>query len=85
MSIDAEFERQMERNARRRVAAEDRAMDRYDRLSVKADPLVGQLMREGKTVFYINICKTNGRLTGKTKEFGRHGDAVDYLMRNDYV
>jgi hypothetical protein len=54
----------------------------------KAEPLIGELVREGKVVYYINVRSLDGRLTGKTKEFtgpvGRY-EAIDYLIRNHYV
>lgn len=39
---------------------------------------LGQLNRDGKTVFYINL------RNGKTKE-GNPSDLIDYLFRNSYV
>jgi hypothetical protein len=51
----------------------------------KAAPLIGELVREGKVVYYINARSRDGNLTGKTVEFSFHYDAVDYLIRNRYV
>jgi hypothetical protein len=85
MTIDEEFERQMDRNARRRNAADDRAIDRLDKQMTEAEQLVGELMRDGKTIFYICILKASGKHAGRTKEFDMRGDAINYLIRNHYV
>lgn len=69
---------------RRRFAAEERAFDRLDKQMDEAEPLIGELMREGKTVYYINLKDRNGRPTGKTKE-GTRADLIAYLLRNHYV
>jgi hypothetical protein len=82
---DHDGERQRAYLAKRRVAAEDRYLDKLDRLSNAAEPLIGQLMREGRTIFYVNIRSKVGALTGRTREFGTQVAASDYLIRNHYV
>lgn len=82
-----------------RVSDEQKMQNRIDRREnrdyakmisdeAKAAPLVGELVREGKVVHYVNVRSSDGSLTGKTKEFtGPLGfyNAVDYLIRNRYV
>ena len=66
----------------RREKAFDRAMDRRER---EAEALVGQFMKEGATVFYINTRSMAGYLTGNIREFTSMHDAVQFLVRNRYV
>lgn len=70
---------------RRRMKYEDRFLDKLDRQMGKAEALIGKLMREGRTIFYINVQSKTGRLTGAVKEFATSGAASDYLIRNRYV
>jgi hypothetical protein len=78
-------ERFLEACFSRREKAYDRYLDRREKLEAEALPLVGELCREGKTLYYINIRKQNGTTTGKTKEFATTFDSTDYLIRNHYV
>lgn len=82
---DPDGERQMAYRAKRRVAAEDRFLDKLDRLSAKALPLVGHLQGEKGLRFYINVRTLAGRLTGAIREFATETAAIDYLIRNRYV
>ena len=68
----------------RRLRAEDRMLDKLEKRELAAEPLIGQLCREGVTIYYVNIRNTGGKLTGKTKE-GTHSELVAYLIRNNYV
>ena len=71
-----------------RMKADDKFLTREERRGNEAERLVGELCREGKTVYYINIAKADGTLTGKTKEFAGPlgwGQAISYLTRNNYV
>lgn len=70
---------------RRRLAAEDRYLARVEKREKEAEALVGELCREGTTIFYINVRSKEGRLTGKTREFADQGSAIAYLLRNNYV
>lgn len=79
------IERQIEINSERRERADDRAIIRMDRQIPQAEALVGELCRDGKKIFYINITNRNGDMTGRTKDFGDRYDAIDYLIRNRYV
>jgi hypothetical protein len=82
---DAKFEAQFSRNEKRRFAAEERAVIRMDRQHAECEPLIGQLCREGKTVYYVNIRSKTGAYTGKTKESASRMELIDYLIRNKYV
>lgn len=75
--LDAKFSR--------REKSDERAQLRYDRKAAEAEQMIGELVREGKVVYYINARLRDGTLTGKTVEFKFHFDAVDYLIRNHYV
>lgn len=79
------FEAQFDRNERRREASNNRAWDKLGRQQSEAEHLVGELCREGATVFYINVRSKAGRLTGATREFATKFDAVHFLIRNRYV
>jgi hypothetical protein len=80
-------ERRLEILEARHVAADERFMDKMDRDYAKAERsgLVGEIIRDGKTVYYINLSDRNGRLTGKTKESASDYDLYKYLIRNRYV
>lgn len=81
-----DFERQMEARDRRRGKADDRFLTRMEKLEQKAKQLVGELIREGRTIFYINLQTRDGHMTGRTREFGEnYGEAIGYLIRNKYV
>jgi hypothetical protein len=71
--------------ARRRFAAEARAIDRMDREDRErereeraADAKIGQLCREGQTVHYINLLPLPA---GRTKE-GTPAELRAFLIRN---
>lgn len=68
----------------RRMKEEDRFLARLEKREAAADALIGELIRDGKTVFYINLTTRNGNLTGKTRE-GARFELTDYLIRNHYV
>lgn len=80
-----QYEISRERIHAARLANQDRAAERQWARSVGQPTrdeaftrFVGQLNRDGKTVFYINL------RNGKTKE-AHPAILVDYLFRNDYV
>lgn len=68
-------------NAReaRRNAAEHRYLCRLEKLETLAAPMVGELCREGRTVYY---CFPAG---GRYFESTSHTEVVDYLIRNKWV
>lgn len=70
-----------ELNARhaRRLAAEDRYLGRLEKAEKKAMPLIGELCREGQTVYYVVL------RNGKTKEADSPYKLTDFLRRNKYI
>jgi hypothetical protein len=75
-------EQHLETRAKRRVAAEDRYLDRLEARVEAAYHLIGTLCREGKTVYYINLRPMR---CGKIKESTSSALLCDYLLRNNYV
>lgn len=71
---DHEFEMKDNRRAR----GEAKQWDSFCKKSDEAEHLIGELNRDGKTVYYINL------RSGKPKEGGRI-DLIEYLIRNQYV
>lgn len=61
------------------MAAEHRYLCRQEVLELKAAPMVGELCRDGATVYY---CWPAG---GRYFESPSHSQVVDYLIRNRYV
>lgn len=80
-----DFERNLEAKHTRRLKAEDRFLTRLEEKEAEALKLVGEVIRDGKPVFYINMRFSNGAFSGKTKEFSSPYEAVSYLIRNRYV
>jgi hypothetical protein len=70
---------QLEARQSRRMAAEHRYLCRMEKLEAKAAPMVGELCREGTTVFY---CWPAG---GRYYESASHTEVVEYLIRNKWV
>lgn len=79
------YEVQLNANQNRRMATEARYLDRREMLEAKAERMVGELVREGCDVYYINLLDTKGNPTGKIKESASFFELVDYLIRNGYV
>lgn len=79
------FDRQLEINEARHHAADHRWLVKMDRLEKACEPLIGELCREGKTVYYVNQLSATGKYTGKTIERTNYHDLIDYLVRNHYV
>jgi hypothetical protein len=77
------IERQLEINEARHFRADDRYFDKME--AVEKSNLIGELIREGKTVYYVNILTKDGQFTGKTKESKSYGELSAYLIRNRYV
>ncbi len=72
------IERQLEANQGRRMAAQDRFLDRIERREADAETMIGELCRNGKPVFYVY---PQG---GKYRE-GTRSDLVNFLIRNNYA
>lgn len=73
-----DIHQQLEASQNRRMAAEARYLDRLDAREEEAEALVGELVRGGKTVYYINA------RGGKVRE-GKRLELISFLIRNDYV
>ncbi len=79
LSDTARFEQLIERRTARRWAAEDRHLGRLDRLEAKADRHIGELCREGRTVFYISLPGV------KYREANTRAELAQFLIRYGYV
>jgi hypothetical protein len=84
MSQICELEALLDAKSNRRVAAEDRYMDRIEKKEAAAENLIGEINRDGKMVSYINQIDRNGRFTGKAIE-GSRANLVSYCIKNKYV
>ena len=73
------YEARSERIDRLRATTQDRFLARQERLEKKAAPMVGELCREGRTIYY---CWPVG---GKKFESASHTEVVDCLIRNKWV
>jgi hypothetical protein len=76
---------QLDARFARRTHAENRYLDRLEKKERAAEHLIGELCREGKTIYYINLRDRQNRLTGKIKESASAIALIDYLIRNDYI
>ncbi|MEM8519467.1 hypothetical protein [Janthinobacterium sp. CAN_S7] len=75
------IERQLEGNHNRRMGTEARMLARWDDLSARediAEQMLGQLMREGKVVYYV------WPQGGKYRE-GTRLNLIAFLIRNNYA
>ena len=73
------IEQDLDRRERRRLADEHRYLYHLERLEKKAEPMIGELCREGVTLYY---CWPVG---GKYFESASHSEVVQYLSRNHYI
>lgn len=78
-------ERHLDARQARRMAAEDKFISRLEELEALAGQLVGEIIKNGCAVFYINVKSSRGHMTGRTREFISKYAAIDYLIRNKYV
>lgn len=69
-----DIQRQLEINEARHYRADDRYMAKME----KAETMVGELCRDGKTVYYIYPA-------GRRYREGERGELIDFLIRNRYV
>ena len=72
---------QLEGNQNRRMAGERRFMSNLDKLNARedeAEAMLGNLIRDGKTIYYIMP------VGGKYRE-GTRLDLIAFLVRNNYV
>jgi len=73
------YEARLNRIDALRASTQDRFLARQERLEKKASPLVGELSREGRIVYYAYPAG------GKCFESTSHTEVVNYLVRNRYV
>ena len=69
---------QLEGNQNRRMASQARFLNTIDSREEEAEAMLGQLIRDGKTVYYVS---PQG---GKYRE-GSRLELVAFLVRNNYV
>lgn len=63
----------------RRMKAEDRYLAKFEKQEAAAEKMIGELVRNGETVYYVF---PQG---GKYRESVRYYDLVLFLIRNRYV
>lgn len=73
------IEQHLDAREARRFAAEHRAMCRAEKLEAEAEKMIGELCRDGETVYY---CWPAG---GRYFESESHTAVVGYLVRNSWV
>lgn len=73
-----DFDRNLDAKQSRRMHVENRYLSRLEKMTVAAERMIGELCRNGATVYYVF---PNG---GKYRE-GGFIELVDYLIRNKYV
>jgi len=78
MTARKTFEEILEGKLTRRLKMEDRTLTRLEKREEKAERMVGELTREGRTVCYV------WPQGGKYRE-GPRADLIDFLVRNNYA
>lgn len=73
------FEARVERVNRLRLSTQDRLLARWERDERKAAAKIGELCRDGVTVYYVF---PSG---GKYFESASHTECCEYLSRNGYL
>jgi len=73
------IDRHLEARHARRLAAEDRYLARRERLEAKAEPMIGELCREGTTVYYV------WPQGGRYRESASETELIEFLIRRGYV
>lgn len=68
----------LEGRQNRRMAAEDRYLANIERRETAAETMIGELTREGRTVYYV------WPQGGKYRE-GTRADLIAFLIRNNYA
>lgn len=73
-----QIDQQLDARQTRRMKSESRFLDRVERRELAAEAMIGELCREGQTVFYT------WPQGGKYRE-GSRGEPVSFLTRNRYA
>ncbi len=85
MNADYQIEKILNQREKRRERSNNNAFDRLDRQYAEAEKFIGILIRDGKSICYINQLSATGKMTGKIKQFPDKSDAVCFLIRNNYI
>lgn len=72
------IETQLVARQSRRLASEDRFLDRIERRETAAHAMIGELCKEGRIVYYVYP------VGGRYRE-GTQAELVSFLVRNNYV
>lgn len=72
------LEQQLNANQARRMAAEDRFLERIERREAAAERLIGSLVRDGREVLYV------WPQGGRYRE-GSRRELINFLIRNQYA
>lgn len=72
------IEQQLEARHNRRMANEARFLERIEKRERAAEEMIGELCREGRTVFYV------WPQGGRYRE-GSWGELIGFLIRNNYA
>jgi hypothetical protein len=73
-----QIEQQLEARQTRRMKAEGHMLDRMERREKAAEAMIGELRRDGQTIYYV------WPQGGKYRE-GSFGELVNFLTRNRYA
>ncbi|OCJ11481.1 hypothetical protein A6U87_27455 [Rhizobium sp. AC44/96] len=73
-----QIDQQLDARQTRRMKSERRFLERMERRELAAEAMIGELCREGRTVFYA------WPQGGKYRE-GSRGELVSFLTRNRYA
>lgn len=73
-----DFEKNLDAKQARRMHAEDRYLARMEKREAAAETMIGELIREGRTVFYIFPAG------GKYRE-GGFGELIAYLIQRRFA
>ena len=85
LTPDERFERALDAKHRRRLAAEDRFLAKREKQEAAADVKIGELLRDGKTVYYVTVPDGHVHPRLRTIEKTNRQELVEFLIRNHYV
>ncbi len=78
ITADERLERHLNARESRRLAAEHRYLERMELREEQAEKMIGELIRNGQTVYYV--CPPGGKYREGTFE-----DLISFLIRNNYA
>lgn len=85
LTPDEKFERALEVKHKRRLAAEDRVLAKIEKQEAAADAKIGELVRDGKAVYYITVPDGHVHPRLRTIENTNRQELVEFLIRNRYA